>query len=81
MSKDLISKGLDMDIAMTHARFVDAMEKRLPAMPLDSKERYFAVLSSLVGKLEMPDKHMREILEEMMVEAGSLILQEMNASR
>jgi hypothetical protein len=81
MSDDLISKGLDMDIAMTHARFIDAMEKRLPSMPLDSKERYFAILSSLVGKLETPEKQMRDILEEMMIEAGSLILQELNASR
>lgn len=81
MSNDLISKGLDMDIAMTHARFVEAMEGRLPALPLESKERYFAVLSALVGKLEDPDKHLREILEEMMVEAGAMILQEINASR
>lgn len=81
MSDDLISKGLDMDIAMTHARFVDAMENRLPALPLESKERYFAVLSALVGKLEDPDKQLRQILEEMMVEAGAMILQEINASR
>jgi hypothetical protein len=29
----------------------------------------------------MQDKHMREILEEMMVEAGAIILQELNAGR
>ena len=81
MSKDLISKGLDMDISATHERFVEAMERRLPGMPVDSKERYFAILSSLVGKLETPEKEMRAILEEMMVEAGALILQEINASR
>jgi len=81
MSDELISKGLDMDIVATHQRFIEAMEERLPSMTLDSKERYFAILSSLVGKLEAPDKHMREILEEMMVEAGSIILQELNAGR
>jgi hypothetical protein len=70
-----------MDIAVTHGRFIEAMENRLPVMPLDSKERYFAVLSVLVGKLEDPDKHLREILEEMMVEAGAMILQEISASR
>lgn len=81
MSEELISKGLDMDIAATHERFVMAMEERLPAMALDSKERYFALLSTLVGKLEDQDKHMREILEEMMMEAGAIILQEINAGR
>jgi hypothetical protein len=81
MSDDLISKGLDIDIVTTHQRFVEAMEVRLPAMPLESKERYFVILSSLVGKLETPDKHLREILEEMMVEAGAIILQELNAGR
>ena len=53
--------GLDSDINMTHERFVAAMQSRLPAMPLEQKERYFAVLSNLVGKLEIPDKRLGEI--------------------
>ncbi len=81
MSDELISKGLDMDIAATHERFVEVMRERVPSMPLDSKERYFALLSNLVGKLEDPEKHMRDILQEMMVEAGSIILQELNAGQ
>jgi hypothetical protein len=81
MSQELISKGLDMDISATHGRFVEAMEGRLPAMELESKERYFALLSRLVAKLEDPGKHMREILEEMMAEAGAIILQEISAGR
>ena len=81
MSDELISKGLDMDIVATHQRFVEAMEGRLPTMALESKERYFAILSSLVGKLESEEKHLREILEEMMLEAGAIILQEINAGR
>lgn len=81
MSHDLISKGLDMDISMTHARFIEAMQSRLPTMPLESKERYFALLTKLVSKLEDPAKQIRDILEEMMVEAGAIILQEINAGR
>jgi len=81
MSNDLISKGLDMDITATHGRIVEAMGKRLPTMPLETKERYFAVLSVLVAKLEEPEKHLREVLEEMMAEAGAIILQEITASR
>jgi hypothetical protein len=81
MADDLISKGLDMDIAATHERFVMAMKVRVPAMPLESKERYFALLSQLVGKLEDPEKPMRDILEEMMADAGAIILQELSASR
>jgi hypothetical protein len=78
---ELISKGLDRDICATHQRFVTAMEGRLPTMALESKERYFAMLSSLVGKLEIDDKHLRDILQEMMSEAAAFIFQELGSSR
>jgi hypothetical protein len=81
MSSDLLSKGLDGDIAMTHERFIAAMQGRLPAMELETKERYFAVLHSLVGKLEIPEKKLHEILQEMMTEAAAIILQEINRVR
>jgi hypothetical protein len=81
MSSDLLSQGLDGDIAMTHERFVAAMQGRLPSMELETKERYFAVLNSLVGKLEMPEKKLQEILQEMMTEAAAIILQEINRAR
>ena len=67
----------DRQIVATHRRFVKAMEGRIPAMGLESKERYFAVLSNLVTKLETADKPMREIMQEMMSEAAALILQEL----
>ena len=80
MASDLLSKALDDDIVAVHRRFLAAMESRLPAMNLETKERYFAVLSILVGKLETQDKNLREILQEMMSEAAAIILQEMSAS-
>ena len=52
-ANELLSKGLDSDICEAHRRFLEAMENRLPAMPLETKERYFVILSSLVGKLEV----------------------------
>jgi len=72
-----IERDLEDQLRMTHGRFVAAMNARLPAMPLEQKERYFAVLSALVGKLETPDKPLREVLQEMMAEAAGYLLQEM----
>jgi len=77
MDARALEKDLDRQIVATHRRFVKAMDGRLGTMSADSKERYFAVLSTLVAKLETPDKPMREIMHEMMTEAASLILQEM----
>jgi len=78
-SADLLSRALDGDIAMVHERFVRAMEVRVPTLELASKERYFAVLTILVGKLETPEKNMREILSETMAEAGRHLMEEMSA--
>lgn len=80
-SSDMLSRALDGDIALAHQRFVQSMEARLPTLELTSKERYFAVLSMLVGKLEDPTKNMREVLVEMMAEAGRHIMEEMSAGR
>jgi hypothetical protein len=81
MSSPDISRALDGDIAMVHVRFVQAMEARLPKLELSSKERYFAVLSTLVAKLETPEKSMREVLSEMMAEAGRHLMEELSAPR
>lgn len=74
-----IERALDKDIALVHKRFVKAMEQRLPTIPLESKERYFAVLSALATKLETPEKPLREILTELMVEAGAHLMAELNS--
>lgn len=80
-SAEMVSRALDGDIAMVHERFVRAMESRLPTLELASKERYFAVLTILVAKLETPEKTMREVLGEMMAEAGRHLMEELSASR
>lgn len=83
MSSDaeLLSKALDQDIAFAHQRFVTAMERRLPSLEMLSKERYFAVLTLLVGKLESEEKSMREVLIEMMAEASRHLMEEMSSGR
>ena len=80
MDERALQKDLDRQIATTHRRFVKAMEGRVPTMSLETKERYFAVLSTLVCKLETAEKPMREVMQEMMSEAASLILQELQSS-
>jgi hypothetical protein len=74
-----LSRALDGDIAMAHERLVAAMGDRVPNLPLETKERYFAVLSILVGKLELPEKGLGEILREMMVEVASHLIDQMGS--
>ncbi len=72
-----IKKNLDRQILETHERFSAAMKKRLPKMDLDQKERYFALLSNLVGKLEQPDKTLKQVLQELVSEMLPLVMQEL----
>ena len=73
-----IERDLESQLRMTHDRFVAAMNGRLPTMPLEQKERYFAVLSALVTKLETPAKPLREVLQEIMAEAATYVFQEIH---
>ena len=75
---ELISKDLDKQIASTHKRFQKAMQARLPTMQLESKERYFAVLSVMVAQLEDPERPLRDVLQDVMMEAAPYIAQELS---
>ena len=77
IDRDLISQDLDKQIVMAQNRFQKAMTARLTRMSLESKERYFAVLSSLVAKLEDPDKPLREVLQDVVIESAPYIAQEL----
>jgi hypothetical protein len=74
-----IEQDLERQIGMTHERFVAAMNARLPTMDVEQKERYFGVLSALVSRLEDHDKPLRTILQEIIAEAGPLILRELGS--
>ena len=53
---------LGVDILSAHERLTRTIEARLPALPLEERERYFAVLSPLVAKLEEIEKPLRQVL-------------------
>jgi len=74
-----IQKDFDRQILDTHERFSAAMKKRLPKMDLEQKERYFALLSNLVGKLEQPDKALKQVLQELVSEMLPLVMQELSS--
>jgi len=75
---DLISQDLDKQILATHKRFQKVMEARLRRMSLETKERYFSVLSLLVQRLEDQEKPLREVLQETMIAAAPHIAQELS---
>jgi hypothetical protein len=76
----LIEQDLEKQILATQQRFQKAMKARLTGMSLDSKERYFAVLSLLVTKLEILDKPLRDVLQEGLIESAPYIAQELTGS-
>lgn len=76
-----IRQALEDDLRMTLDRFVDALDGRLPSIEPDSLERYFAMLSKLVEKLEDESKGINQIMTEMMTEAAGLLMAEMQARR
>lgn len=78
---DQVRDVLEADIRMTQERFCVAMEARLASIEADSLERYFAVLSKLVAKLEDPERSLGQIMNEMMAETASVIMQEMQSRR
>ena len=79
-NKSLIEQDLEKQILATQQRFQAAMKTRLTSMSLDSKERYFAVLSLLVTKLEILDKPLRDVLQEVLIESAPYIAQELTGS-
>lgn len=75
---DLIDQELNKQILATQKRFQQAMKTRLAHMSRESKERYFAVLSTLVSKLEDPTKPLREVLQDVLIESAPYIAQELS---
>lgn len=69
-------QDLERQIVDTHRRFVKAMNGRLDGMGADTKERYFVLLSELTAKLEDPGKSLRDVMQELLPEAMTLVLQE-----
>ena len=51
------------------------MEDRLGTMSPETKDAYFVILTKLVEKLENDEKPLKEIMQEMMAEAMTEVLQ------
>jgi hypothetical protein len=66
---------LGADILSAHERLTRTIEARLPAMPLEERERYFAVLSPLVAKLEEIEKPLRQVFREAAAELLPILMQ------
>jgi hypothetical protein len=65
-------------LPQTHARFAELMEARLGKAEIHDLERYFGMMSTLVGKLEQKDKALNEVLREMAAEYAAVVLMELN---
>ena len=72
---DAIHEQLGRDIVMTHERLQSAIVARLPHMSVEERERYLALVSPLVGKLEEISKPLRQVMQEAMAELLPIVLQ------
>lgn len=77
--RDAIHEQLGRDIVLTHERLQAAIELRLPGMSLEERERYLALVSPLVTKLEETAKPLRDVIREVIVELLPLVMQGLTA--
>ncbi len=65
------------EISRMHGHFVSLMDERLREVEVDDLERYFALMSNLVAKLEQRDKPLREAARELVAESASWVMAEL----
>lgn len=68
---------LRSQILQSHVRLGELMDERLATAEAEDLEKYFAVLSRLVGKLEDTDKTLKVIAREMVGETAAMIMSEL----
>ncbi len=68
---------LRSQIAQSHLRLGELMDKRLGSSDVDDLEKYFAVLSRLIGKLEEPEKPLKVVAREMVSETAATVISEL----
>ena len=56
------------------------MARRLPQMGREERERYFALLSTLVTRLEELGKPLRQVFQETASEVLPILMQELSSS-
>ena len=79
-AEDPVLADLGRQIVDVHDRFTEVMRARLPGMDREQRERYLALVSMLVGKLEDGRKSMKQVLQEMVGEALPLVMSELSGS-
>jgi hypothetical protein len=72
---DAIAQQLGNDILLTQERFTAAIVRRLPQMTATEREGYLALLSMLTGKLEEPEKPLRQAFQEAGAQALPILMQ------
>ncbi len=72
-----LAEHLRQQIEETHDRFQQAMSERLTHLNAEDLERYFALVSNLVSKLEDDTKSLREVAQEMVAESAGAIMAEL----
>lgn len=72
-----LQQHICQQLADTHARFSELMESRMADADVDEVERYFALMSKLVSKLEDADLTLRDIMAEMVAEALPVVMAEL----
>ena len=79
MSNDAeLKKLLLKQMPEVHARFCALMQERMNGAGAEDVERYFAMMSKMVAKLEDDGKTMRDALREMAAEYAAIVLMELN---
>ena len=76
--RETIRETLGQEILATLERFSSVMAVRLARMDLDQRERYLALVSLLVTKLEQIEKPLRLVLRETAAEALPILMQELS---
>lgn len=66
------------DVSRTHRRFVELMDERLREVGSEDIERYFALISKLVAKLEDRDKPLRDAARELVAESAAWVMAELS---
>ncbi len=72
-----LKQHICQQLSETHVRFSELMESRMAQAELAEVERYFALLSNLVVKLEDADLTLRDIMAEMVAEALPIVMAEL----
>jgi hypothetical protein len=74
---DALARELEDRILDWHARFTDAIRRRLPGMDVEQRKRYLLLVSTLVSKLERTELPLKQVLRESVGDLLPVVMQEL----